>query len=212
MDLNHLRASYNNESLDEETVLPNPIDQFQYWFNEALKAELPEPNAMVLSTVDLNGQPQSRAVLLKGVEQENFVFFTNYLSQKGIEIENNPKVALNFLWLELERQVRITGTAVKVSDEASDEYFYTRPIGSQIGAHVSEQSKRIPNRQFLEDKLAELTTYYEINPIKRPANWGGYKVVPNSIEFWNGRPNRLHDRIIYEKDLHGNWHLSRLSP
>lgn len=212
MDIYHLRESYNNEPLDEHSVHPNPFDQFKNWFQEAINAELPEPNAMVLSTVDLLSQPQSRAVLLKGVEKENFIFFTNYNSHKGIEIENNPNVSLNFLWLELERQIRISGTATKVSIEASDEYFYSRPIGSQIGAHVSSQSKEIDNRRTLEDKLVELTEFYKKNPITRPENWGGYKIDPQSIEFWKGRPNRLHDRIIYKKDKNNNWQITRLSP
>jgi len=212
MDLYHLRESYSNEPLDDNSVHLNPFNQFRLWFEEALKAELPEPNAMILNTVDLISQPQSRAVLLKGVENENFIFFTNYQSQKGIEIENNPNVALNFLWLELERQIRINGTAVKISSQASDEYFYSRPIGSQIGAHVSNQSKAIANRQILEDKLVERTLFFENNPITRPENWGGYKVDPISIEFWKGRPNRLHDRILYKKDKNNNWQITRLSP
>jgi pyridoxamine 5'-phosphate oxidase len=212
MDLYQLRESYSNEPLDDNSVHLNPFNQFRLWFEEALKAELPEPNAMILNTVDLISQPQSRAVLLKGVENENFIFFTNYQSQKGIEIENNPNVALNFLWLELERQIRINGTAVKISSQASDEYFYSRPIGSQIGAHVSNQSKAIANRQILEDKLVERTLFFENNPITRPENWGGYKVDPISIEFWKGRPNRLHDRILYKKDKNNNWQITRLSP
>jgi pyridoxamine 5'-phosphate oxidase len=212
MDLYHLRESYSNEPLDENSVHPNPFDQFKHWFDEALNAELPEPNAMILSTVDFDNKPQSRAVLLKGLEKENFIFFTNYNSQKGVEIENNPNVSLNFLWLELERQIRINGKATKINSEASDEYFYSRPIGSQIGAHVSNQSKAIANRQILEDKLVERTLFFENKPIKRPENWGGYKVDPISIEFWKGRPNRLHDRILYKKDKNNNWQITRLSP
>lgn len=212
MDLHHLRESYSNEPLDENSVFHNPIDQFKFWFDEAIKAKLLEPNAMILSTIDKDQFPQSRAVLLKGVENGNFIFFTNYNSHKGTQIENNPNVSLTFLWLELERQIRINGIATKIDVQSSTDYFNSRPIGSQIGAHVSSQSEEIPNRQVLEDKLLALTSFYTNNPIAKPEHWGGYQINPITIEFWKGRPNRLHDRILYKKDSSNNWLISRLSP
>lgn len=212
MDLRHLRENYSNEGLDENSVFPNPFAQFDFWFQEAINAQLPEPNAMILSTVDNLHHPHSRTVLLKGVENGHFIFFTNYQSQKARQMQVNPNVSLLFLWLELQRQVKITGTISKISPEASDEYFYSRPLGSQIGAHVSEQSAPIAGRQVLEDKLDALTKYFETHPITRPEHWGGYKVLPTQIEFWKGRPNRLHDRILYTRTDESSWKIGRLSP
>lgn len=212
MDLRHLRENYSNEALNETAVYPNPFAQFDAWFEEAMNAQLPEPNAMILSTVDVTNHPHSRTVLLKGVENGHFLFFTNYKSAKAQQMAGNHHVSLLFLWLELQRQVKITGLVSKVSSVESDEYFFSRPLGSQIGAHVSEQSTTIQNRKVLEDKLDELTKYFEVNPITRPEHWGGYKVYPTQIEFWKGRPNRLHDRILYTRLDDTNWKISRLSP
>lgn len=200
------------EVLDEAHTGNDPFVFFKKWFLEAVNTGILEPNAMVLSTIGLNQAPQSRVVLLKGVENEQFVFFTNYRSDKGREIEQNPLVSLNFNWLELERQIRIEGKAFKLSSEESDEYFYSRPKGSRIGAWVSEQSSVIKDRKVLDDKLKELEDYYQDKEVPRPEWWGGYAVQAMAIEFWQGRPNRLHDRIRFRRTEHERWITERLSP
>lgn len=206
--LHHLRENYENVELDMQNVYPSPFTQFSKWFEDAQKGNVPEPNAMVLSTSTKDGKPSSRVVLLKEFTTVGFIFFTNYASRKGYEIEINPHVCLNFWWPGIERQVRIEGTIQKISAEESDTYFYSRPIGSQAGAIASPQSKIIESREWLEQKFIEVQLK---GNIKRPENWGGYIVVPNLIEFWQGRSNRLHDRLQYDK-VNGNWEIRRLAP
>lgn len=206
-----LREDYSLSTLDVSDVHADPIEQFKIWLDESLKAMLPEPNAMTLSTVDSDQKPHSRIVLLKGIEKNGFIFYTNYKSDKGRDIESNPNVSLCFLWKELERQVRIEGVAKKISSEASEEYFVSRPVKSQIGAVASEQSSVIENRAILEEKFEALTKLYSTGHVPMPDHWGGYVVEPTSIEFWQGRRSRLHDRIKYEKEKK-NWIIKRLAP
>jgi len=209
--LQKLREDYSKHSLDESDVNSDPIIQFESWMKEAMNAEVPEPNAMTLSTVDANNKPHSRVVLLKGIEEGDFVFYTNWQSEKGSEIEQNPNTALCFLWLELERQVRIEGIAEKLSQEESEEYFKKRPYKSQIGALASNQSSVVPNREFLEKRFEELEEKYTEGDVPKPESWGGYRVKPEVLEFWQGRRSRLHDRIKYEK-VGNKWDIKRLSP
>jgi pyridoxamine 5'-phosphate oxidase len=212
-EIHKLRRNYAQQVLNLEQCGSNPLQLFASWFSEALKSEIMEPNAMVLSTIGLNGNPRSRVVLLKALEDESFVFYTNYQSDKGKEMEKCNSVSLNFNWLELERQVRIEGIVSKVSPETSDEYFFSRPKGSQIGAWVSAQSEFISDRSVLDAKLQQLNEKFENEEITRPPWWGGYAVVPACIEFWQGRPNRLHDRIAFIKNKsNGHWVKKRLSP
>lgn len=208
--ISELRRDYKFKALLETDILSDPIAQFKAWFDEAMQAQLAEPNAMCLSTVH-NNQPSSRYVLLKGIEQGGFVFFTNYASHKGQAIEENPNVALNFIWLELERQVRIEGVATKLSNQENDDYFYSRPIGSQIGAIVSAQSSVLKDRKALDDAWTAIEGKYHTEKPVRPEHWGGYVVIPNKIEFWQGRSSRLHDRLLFTLN-EGKWELSRLSP
>lgn len=212
MNVADIRKDYSLRELDIQHVDQDPIVQFNNWLNEAIAAEVLEPTAMVLSTVSAEGRPSSRVMLLKGVEEKSFVFFTNYKSRKGNTIGENAYVALNFFWAELERQVRIEGKVEKVEPVVSDEYFHSRPIGSRIGAHVSPQSQKIPDRQFLENKVKSLSEEFEGKKVPRPDHWGGFRVVPNRIEFWQGRPSRLHDRILFESTEKGSWEISRLAP
>lgn len=209
--LQKLREDYSKNSLDESDVSSDPIEQFETWMKEALKAKVPEPNAMTLSTVGAGYKPHSRVVLLKGIENDAFVFYTNHQSDKGAEIAQNPNVALCFLWLELERQVRIEGTAEKLTQEESEDYFKKRPYKSQIGALASNQSSVVPNRAFLEEKFKELEEKYPKGNVPKPESWGGYRVKPKVIEFWQGRKSRLHDRIKFEK-VRDKWDIKRLSP
>lgn len=209
--LQRLREDYSKHSLDETDVSADPIEQFELWMKEAMKAEVPEPNAMTLSTVDINNKPHSRVVLLKGIENDEFVFYTNQQSDKGEEIEQNSNVALCFLWLELERQVRIEGTAEKLSQEESEEYFKIRPYKSQIGALASNQSSVVPNREFLEKRFEELEGKYSEGNVPKPESWGGYRIKPDMLEFWQGRRSRLHDRIKFER-IGNKWDIKRLSP
>lgn len=209
--LAQLRREYTLAGLREPDLHPDPLQQFQKWFDDALKAGIVEPNAMVLATADQSGQPSSRLVLLKQVDARGFVFFTNYSSRKGHELAGNPRAALTFPWHALERQVCVTGTITKVSRGESEAYFKLRPRGSRLGANVSRQSQVVSTREELERKLAELEQQYPGESIPTPAEWGGYVLAPAEIEFWQGRPNRLHDRLRYTRQ-HGSWVIERLSP
>lgn len=210
-DISSIRKEYTQTQLDESEVDRNPFVQFGIWFDDALNAEVNEPNAMVLSTVSPEGRPSSRVVLLKGFDEKGFTFFTNYKSRKALHIENNPFVSLLFFWPELERQIRIEGDIAKVSPDESDTYFNSRPEGSKIGAWVSPQSSVIKSRGFLESIKMVIEGQFANKPISRPPNWGGYRLSPNLIEFWQGRPNRLHDRIQYSQSKEG-WKIERLAP
>lgn len=213
IDLAGIRKSYALKELNQNLVVSNPFHQFNDWLQEALQAEIPEPTAMVLATADTNGVPSARVVLLKGVTENGFLFFTNYLSHKGQDITVNPAVALTFFWPQLERQVRIEGSAKKASSAESDNYFWSRPAGSQTGAWASPQSKRVASRQELEEaSLAFERKFAGLDHIPRPDHWGGYEVIPGLIEFWQGRPNRLHDRIVYTKKEDNYWQIDRLAP
>jgi pyridoxamine 5'-phosphate oxidase len=205
-----LRKNYSLGSLDVIDVDPDPIKQFNTWFAQALDAQLPEPNAMTVATVDAAGRPAARILLIKGVDERGFVFFTNYESRKGHELAANPRASLLFYWIELERQVRIEGRVEKTSAEESDAYFASRPLGSRIGAWASAQSEVIDSRAALEAREAEIIAKYGENP-PRPPHWGGYRLVPDMLEFWQGRPSRLHDRIRYTRS-DGGWQIDRLSP
>ncbi len=210
MNISELRKKYKHATLTKHSVHPNPVEQFEQWFNEALKAELLEPNAMVLSTVD-NDQPTQRTVLLKYFDEEGFVFFTNYKSNKSQHILANDSVSILFPWYVVKRQVAITGRAQKISPVESAKYFLSRPFGSQLGAWISHQSRVISSRSLLENKLEEMKRKFSKRKIPVPEFWGGYRIIPNSMEFWQGRPNRLHDRIIYQW-IQNNWKISVLSP
>jgi pyridoxamine 5'-phosphate oxidase len=212
MSLSDLRREYTLAGLKESDLDPNPLKQFDKWFQQALAAGLPEPNAMTLATATLGGKPSARIVLLKGLDERGFVFFTNYESQKGRELSANPQAALVCYWIELERQVRINGQVSCVSVEESEEYFRSRPLGSQLGAWASRQSEVVGGRKILEDRLEALTREYQSKPIPLPPNWGGYRVAPEAIEFWQGRPNRLHDRLRYTLQSNSQWLIERLSP
>jgi pyridoxamine 5'-phosphate oxidase len=207
----HLRKDYDKGGLNEADLHADPIAQFQLWLNEALQAKLIEPYAMTLATATPEGQPTARIVLLRGADQSGFQFFTNYLSRKAQDIEKNAKGALLFYWAELERQVRIEGVITKTEDAASDTYFAQRPRASQIAAVASSQSELIAERAVLEKRVAELTAELEGKPVPRPPHWGGYTLKPNSLEFWQGRPSRLHDRLRYRWDK-TRWIIERLSP
>ena len=210
MDLADLRRDYARESLTESDVDRDPIAQFEKWFEEALHAGMIEPNAMTLATSSSDGHPSARVVLLKGADARGFVFFTDYRSRKGAELEENPHVSLCFWWDALQRQVRITGTVAKVSREESEAYFKTRPRGSRIGAWASRQSSALPSRELLEKEVERLDKSYP-EDVPLPPHWGGYRVTPESIEFWQGRLSRLHDRIVYRRQ-DAKWTISRLSP
>lgn len=211
MKLSEIRKEYSYKSLDRSDVSPDPFHQFKVWLDEAVDAEVAEVNAMSLSTFGLDGYPNCRIVLLKELDQ-GFVFFTNYESEKGQEIAANPKASITFFWPELERQVRITGDLEKVSEGESDKYFFSRPYGSQIGAWASPQSREISNREELDRFQKEIEDRFSKEPILRPPHWGGFRLIPFRIEFWQGRPSRLHDRIAYQKQSGGDWNISRLAP
>lgn len=210
-DIAALRENYTKGSLDIAAVAPSPFTQFNRWFDEALKSEIREPNALTLSTVSADGKPAARIVLLKKIDT-GFIFFTNYLSRKGSELAENPNGCISFFWNELERQVRIEGLIEKVSDTESDDYFQSRPRASQVGAWSSNQSMVIEHRSVLEEREKALLTKYEGQLIPRPHHWGGYRLVPTYVEFWQGRPSRLHDRITYSLQADGQWKIERLSP
>ena len=207
-----LRQDYTLLGLSETDALPNPFEQFKIWFDQALTAKLPEPNAMTIATATLDGKPSARMVLLKDYDERGFAFFTNYESCKGKQLEENPWGAIVFWWAELERQVRIEGRVEKVQDAESDEYFNSRPKASQLGAWVSNQSQVIANREVLEQRLQQLQEGYENQEVPRPPHWGGFRVVPDAIEFWQGRPSRLHDRLLYRRGEDGSWTMQRLAP
>lgn len=209
-NLADLRKTYSKGSLSENDIFSNPLEQFTLWFEQASKAACPEPHAMSLATVGVNGAPSIRTVLLKGLDDECFVFYTNYLSQKGREIEQNPQVALLFFWHELERQVRVDGTITKTSKELSDAYYHSRPLASRIGAWASNQSEVVADRTFLEQQEIFYSKKFGENP-PRPDHWGGYQVKPSRIEFWQGRPSRLHDRVVFQRHDH-QWRIERLAP
>lgn len=212
MNLADLRKEYTAHGLRRADLHADWVDQFAQWFDEAVDAGVCEPNAMVLSTLGRDGFPASRVVLLKGLEDRHFLFFTNYQSLKGQEIASNEKVALNFFWPQLERQVRISGSCEKLDEAASDKYFLGRPRASQIGAWVSNQSQVIPARQHLEDRFRALELQWSGKPVPRPPHWGGYRVDPRTLEFWQGRIGRLHDRFLYTRQKNESWEIERLAP
>lgn len=211
MSLADLRTDYKLGSLSENDIDPDPIKQFSVWFDEAIKANASEPNAMSLSTVSKEGRPSSRIVLIKEIHETGFTWFTNYDSHKGHDLAANPFASLLFFWKELERQVRIEGKVTKISPEESDQYYYSRPLGSQQGAIASHQSQPISSTEALQHQLDAVIAQFGDNP-KRPDNWGGYRLIPDHIEFWQGRPSRLHDRIAYDKQADGTWTRVRLQP
>ena len=211
MSIADLRRDYSHATLSEHEVDPDPIRQFELWFKQALSAEVPEPNAMSLATVGEEGRPSLRIVLLKDVDQRGFTWYTNYESRKGQDLIANPHAALTFFWIPLERQVRIEGRVEKVDAADSDAYFKIRPIKSQLGAIASAQSRPIDSREHLEKKFEQAEAQYGDNP-PRPEHWGGYRLIPEWIEFWQGRRSRLHDRIVYEKQADGSWARQRLQP
>lgn len=210
-DLRDLRKSYELGALDETQSQTSPIEQFRLWFNEALEAKIPEPNAMTLATVDATGRPSTRIVLIKSFDDNGFVWFTNYESRKGQELANNPHAALQFHWVELERVVRIEGVVSKISDQESDDYFYSRPLDSRVGAWASPQSQVITSRAVLVANAAKYSAQFALNP-PRPPHWGGYRLQPESMEFWQGRRSRLHDRLRYIKTSEHAWTRERLAP
>jgi pyridoxamine 5'-phosphate oxidase len=211
MSLADLRREYAHARLDEREVDPDPVAQFRQWFDDAQRAEIPEPTAMSLATATTDGVPSARVVLLKGADQQGFTFFTDYRSQKGRELEDNPRAALAFYWGELERQVRITGTVSRVAREESEAYFRTRPRGSRLGAWASEQSAVLPGRAALEARVREVAARHPDEDVPLPPHWGGYRLRPATIEFWQGRENRLHDRVRYVRQG-DSWRIERLSP
>lgn len=211
IDLFNLREDFSHAVLNDADVLPDPCAMFEKWLNEAIEKKVKEPNAMNLATVGADMFPSSRIVLLKQFSREGFIFFTSYESKKARQLSENPKCALNFIWLEFERQVRIEGYAEKISVHESDSYFEVRPLNSRLGAWASPQSEVIPDRAYLENLLAKYNQEFEGKEITRPENWGGYIVRPHLFEFWQGRPSRLHDRIRYRLSDNG-WSIDRLAP
>jgi len=211
-DIAGIRKTYSGSSLSESEMAPDPVTQFGKWWSQAVESDLLEVNAMTLATASSDGLPSARIVLLKGFTQEGFVFYSNYESYKGKQLEENPKACLVFFWKELERQVRITGIVQKTSQADSEEYFQSRPKGSQAGAAVSPQSRVIESREWLETRYRNFEEAHATGQIEKPGYWGGYRVVPVVVEFWQGRPSRLHDRMQYTLQESGNWELARLAP
>lgn len=209
--LNEIRRDFSGKPLDENSIKQNPIEQFDVWFEEAVDAQLLDPYAMAITTVNSIGQPSTRIVYMRGISNDGFVFYTNYESNKGGDLAENNKIALNFFWGELERQIRVEGEAEKVTNEVSDAYFNNRPRESQIGAWASNQSSSINDRKELEERVSFFTNKFKGVDVPRPPHWGGYLVRPTMVEFWQGRPSRLHDRIVYTK-VQSDWRLNRLAP
>ena len=212
MDLSELRQSYTKGRFSESDLLASPFAQFEKWFREAESAQLEEPNAMCLATATAGRQPSTRIVLLKGFSEKGLVFYTNYESRKAGELEANPKAGANFLWLPLQRQINVVGSVERISQEESLEYFLSRPLGSRLGAWTSPQSQVIESRKVLEDRLEAMERRFGEDEVPLPDNWGGYRLVPEVFEFWQGRPNRLHDRFRFEQDATGAWKPVRLAP
>lgn len=207
-----IRREFSKKKLKPELLHKNPVKQFENWLNEAINAEVNEPTAMCMASVGSDGQPSTRVLLLKGIESDQFIFYTNYNSQKSRELKNNSKSALNFYWPELERQVNIQGVIEKTDEKTSDAYFKSRPYKSRIGAWASPQSEPIPSRNFIKLEFAKYAAKYIGQEVPRPPHWGGYALNPKSIIFWQGRPNRLHDRVRYSIQKDGNWIMERLAP
>jgi pyridoxamine 5'-phosphate oxidase len=207
-----LRKDYSAESLSETDVAPDPFQQFGKWWEQVINSQIEEPNAMTVATASCDGLPSARILLLKGFDEKGFVFFTNYKSYKAMQLEENPRACLVFFWKELERQVRIVGLVKKVSGEESDDYFNSRPKASRIGAWASPQSQVIESRKWIDEKYLELLENYKDTEPQRPKHWGGYRVQPIIVEFWQGRPSRLHDRIQYTLENNGAWKIERLAP
>jgi pyridoxamine 5'-phosphate oxidase len=213
LDVANLRREYETRGLRRADLHPDPMEQFSIWFTDAVEVGLPDVNAIALATATPAGKPSARIVLLKGFDARGFVFFTNYRSNKGRELEANPQTAFAIYWVQLERQIRVAGRVERTSREESAAYFHSRPRGSQLGAWVSKQSEVIDARQILEARLAEMTERFAKGPIELPPHWGGYRILPNEIEFWQGRASRLHDRFRYTREGDGRaWRLDRLAP
>ena len=213
IDIQNLRQEYTAQSLDEKDILSSPMQQFKKWLDEALNSQILEPNAMTLATADERGRPSARTLLLKGLEKSGFIFYTNYFSRKGRELASNPYASLVFLWAELQRQVRVEGVVERISREATITYFQSRPRGSQIGAWASKQSEEIAGRHVLEERMTAFTQQFAtIESLPCPDYWGGYILKPTYIEFWQGRPSRLHDRIGYKLQENHSWKIVRLAP
>ena len=210
--MDKLRREYTDAGLNERDLDANPFKQFERWFQEAIDAKIDLPDAMALATATKDGIPSVRIVLLRGLDERGFVFYTDYESQKGEELAENPNAALVFYWRELDRQVRITGQVGKVSRENSNNYFQSRPVDSRLAALASKQSEVIPNRAVLEERFKQLAEQYQDEEIPLPSDWGGYRLSPNMIEFWSGRPSRLHDRLRYTLQPDNNWRIERISP
>jgi pyridoxamine 5'-phosphate oxidase len=210
--MNETRKQTSTAELDEKTADPNPIKLFQRWFDQASASGSRLPESMTLATATKDGRPSARVVLLKQVDEQGFVFYTNYRSAKAKELEENPRGALVFYWVQLDRQVRVEGAVERVSATESDEYFQTRPRESQLGALASPQSEVIESREVLEQRYTELDEFYHDRTIERPSHWGGYRLKPERIEFWQNRPSRLHDRLLYDRQSDGSWTISRLAP
>jgi pyridoxamine 5'-phosphate oxidase len=212
MDLSDLRQSYTKGNFSESDLLGSPFEQFEKWFHDAQTCEVEEPNAMCLATADANGLPYTRVVLLKDFSQQGLTFYTNYESRKARQLDANPHAAANFLWLPLQRQVNVVGRVERISKAESLKYFLRRPFGSQLGAWASPQSKVITSRSILEVKLDQMKRKFADGKVPLPDNWGGYRIVPESFEFWQGRASRLHDRFMYQRDASGQWTAERLAP